>query len=189
MDVVFAIDVTSPIEEFNSMKTFIKEAIQPINIQSGKEARVGVVSFNSDITTLSDFDRRDKSTIASNLESLKQKKGSRDISQSLKSIKESFFQPRTTRKEANKLIVLLSSGDDSKSDFTDLNQILQSLNQSDIKTMIIRIGESSEQSRRMEQITNQYGIMFNADSYRELPKFFPNVLETANRKTGMQKHI
>lgn len=185
LDVVYAIDTASSQTDLRAMKNFVKQAVTPLNV-SNADARIGIVAAYQDSPqTLVPFSQGDKPRISLVLDALEPQGAQANILKTVTYIRDGFFkQPSSGRRMANKLMVLLKSGDDQSVDLNLLGDALKALNQSGIKYVIIDIDGRRAHSDMLKRIGDKYGQVFVGSSMNKLPEFLPEVIKAGSRRKG-----
>ena len=183
LDVVYAIDATSSNAALKEMKNLVNNAVRPLNIKNG-DARVGLVSYGKDPTKIVDFANPDKAGLSLALDLIEQQTEERNTVKALQFIKDRYFTALSTRKQARKLIVLFTSGDQQSIDVSAVDAILKSLNTSDIGYVIINVGRTAVNAKDLMRVGTKYGKVVVRNTNRDIPDALPFVIESGKERPG-----
>ena len=183
LDVVYAIDATSPKSNLKEMKSLVRNAVKPLNIKNG-DARIGLVSYGKVPIKLVDFANPNKAGISLALDFIEHQNEEKNTVKVLRYVKDNYFTGPSTRNQARRLMVLLTSGDEKPSDILTIDSMLKSLNSSDIGYVIVNIGGSAKNANELTQVGTKYGKVVVGKGNRDIPDALPTVIESGKQRTG-----
>lgn len=183
LDVVYAIDATSPDLTLKEMKSLVNYAVRPLNIKNG-DARIGLVSYGKEPIKIVDFANPDKAGLSLALDFIEQQTEKRNTVKAFQYIKDKYFTGPSTRKQARKLIVLFTTGGQEPIDVSAMDAMLKSLNTSDIGYVIINVGGTAMNAKYLTRIGTKYGKIVVGNSNRDIPDALPVVIESGKERLG-----
>ena len=164
------------------MKRFIKKAVKPLDIDSGR-TRIGLVEYGALPSSKMKLSQSSKSLLSLLLDSVRPTRGRKDPLRALKFIKDNYFTPLNPRKDVKKRIVLLMTERIDRNRIPEFGKTLKSLNESDIGYVIVHIGDRSEDARMLKKSGDKYGRIVLLDVDDSLPEVIPDVVQKGK---GMQ---
>ena len=183
IDVVYAIDATSPTSNLKEMKNLVKNAVKPLNIENG-DARIGLVSYGQAPMKLVDFANPDKAGLSLALDFIEHQNEERNTVKALRYIKDNYFTRPSRGNQARKLVVLFTSGEEKPKDLVAMDAMLKSLNSSDIGYVIVNVGGSAKYANELTNVGSRYGQVFIGKGNRDIPDALPTVIESGKQRTG-----
>ena len=181
VDIVFAIDSSSSMEDNDPDNLRIDSASSVVNLLNSSWARAGVVSWDSNIdSTLaltSDFD-----AVLGEIQKVDTAGGNTDLGVGLEGAVQVLDD--SSRASSSKIIIYLSDGETSVDDPVDINQVIQ--NAADKKYKIFSIGLSFEAGeadlRKMASATG--GKFYVSPVAADLNEIFNNIFTTIIQSTA-----
>lgn len=141
LDVVYAVDTSREVNKdlLEKMTNFVEKSLGSYII-SPKQTNVGLLQYGKDVTVKVPLHMGfDKSTITQNLKQLALTSDPRRMDIAMEVAKSQLFSS-SSRKNASKVLVLLTTGENDPSGKSQLSKVAEELKEIGVKIVVLAIG-------------------------------------------------